>query len=456
MIGNKDSLLKESLLKEPFLVNYLNSSEFFEESDDFSLWTACSLIGAATRRKVFWEQLKFQVFCNLYIALVSKSATSRKSVAVGYGVSVWDRAFPDGIEGMTILQGNITTQAINKKLNPKKESPNSMLYAQCDELSVFLSKDVVQNGLTELLTEVYRCKKKHQYITKTAGEFTLRNCFFNIIATTQPHFLRENIGSSLMAGFVGRFTYCLQRTRKRKSAFLTDFITKESYNLYQDVLGEQLRAIGERSGEISFLDKGTKDVFRMYYNGLDDGEDDFKYDDSGRESGYVGRMGDHAIKLAIVHSLSREPFSREKPIITADDLAFGIKLTRNAKKHLESIFSLSNIKGPMEYLPEIREYIRERGLVARGNITRDFQKKVNADMLDNIVHSLGEADEVMEFVESRKIFYCWIPEKFKTEDTDDEMRRKTIDFHKERLYGRREKRKGGTSPSGDKAREWSV
>src|SRR3970282_852760 len=103
---------------DDWLTSYLDWSSGQESPESLHLWSAMSILAAATRRQIWLEMEYFTIFPNIYVVIVAESARVRKSSAMDMARDVFTDAFPQA----HIFRDSGTAQGMIKKLNTKVDT----------------------------------------------------------------------------------------------------------------------------------------------------------------------------------------------------------------------------------------------------------------------------------------------------------------------------------------------
>ena len=425
------SLNKVSLLKESFLSNYLLFTEHQESPEEFHLWTAVTIIGAATQRKVFYDQLYYKLYPNLYTGLISKSAISRKSSAMDIGMGIYEATFEDALVQTSVLKGKITPSAVIEEMAPSKKNAlvSGQMFIQSDELSILLASDVRQAGIVELLTSLYTCPATYDYKTKTAGKYKITDAFVNILAGTVPSYMHSAVGSAKEEGFIGRFDFTIQEGRKIATPRIKEVVNKDDNFLIKEVLIKQLQAMAFKEGAYEFTSEAGR-RYDFWYEHIPTEAEKYKSATT-LATGFVGRKGDHGIKLAIILALARDPMAEGELIIDLATMDAAIALVESADLSLRKIFDRMPGEDALKYLPEIEDFFMKKKRVSKTVLNSHWFRKIDPDNMSKVLWSLQEARVIFKREKGRVLYYYYVAEEFRTAESIEEVYRKTLESYGE-------------------------
>jgi len=411
-------MTKDELEKKSFLTNYLEYTKCQESPTDFHFWIACTLIGAATQRKVYYDQHFFKLYPNLYTGVVAESAICKKSTAMDLGMSLFAEAMADEPIGDKIVQGKITPKGLIKKICPgKKDEVGGMVFIQADEMGVFFGQDMINLGIIDLITSLYMCKDRHEYITAEAGSFLVRNSFINILTGGVPSYLRKSVGSVFEEGLIGRMSFVRREEPHMSIADIARIVDLDRLNLLREVLIKQLRGISKKEGSFSMTDEAFG-VYEKWYKSI-------RGDSVERSitSGFIGRKGDHARKMAMILSLAASPLSDDPLVIDTKTIYAGIQTAKDMERDLKDIFEQVPAKDIFEGQKMLEQFIRKSGRVSRTLISRKFHGKILPEHFDVIIASLERPGIIQMASDGRTTFYYYVPEEYRDLSLEERLKK---------------------------------
>ena len=90
-----------------FLDDYLKYTEQQESPKIFHTWVAFSMVGAALGRNIWLDMGFYRIIPNLFVILVGKTASVRKTTAIKIGIDLYKQA-------------NTKTKILAQKLSPER------------------------------------------------------------------------------------------------------------------------------------------------------------------------------------------------------------------------------------------------------------------------------------------------------------------------------------------------
>lgn len=387
------------LLKKSFLSNYLSFMEWQESPRDFHFWVGLTLIAAATERKVYLDRAYYQLYPNLYTGITAESAWCRKSTAMDIGMKLFTSVFPD----YPVLMGKITPEELLSGLNYDKPK----LFIQADEMGVFLSRYMIQNGMVDLLTSLYM-KNRLEYRTKTQGAYVIIDPFINILAGGVPSYIQNHIGEAFEEGFVGRFTFVHREEREKRIARPECVVEQDKLKQIWKVLQIQLQKISEVAGEVLYSQEAGE-AYDLWYNSLPEKK---VLESESTISGYKGRLGDHVLKFSILFLLSS---LQSKLVLRKEDIEAGIRLAEDSDRSLVSI-TRDMKKDIFKFQTEIEYFLKSTGRILRTVLYYRYRNRLTPSEFDMIIWSLMRSGLVTEEKEGRLVYYIFNLEAAKEQE----------------------------------------
>lgn len=265
------------------------------------MWSALSVLAAATKRQVWLDRGTYALYPNLFVILVAESAKIRKSAAINIAVKLLETAVPD----IQTLSDSATPEGIVKHINRtiKVDNPNdiahptirreSHIFIHADELATLFTYDKQRaSRLSILLTQMYNCQEQYKHTLKSEAQLVIFNCFPTLLAATDPFNLKV-LPEETVGGFLGRSIFVTSRERRKNVAW-PEF---KGGNL-KDQLTVDLARISALKGEIS-ITKEARNRFAEWYDKLSE-----EVITDRRLDAFHQREHDTALKIATLLSVS--------------------------------------------------------------------------------------------------------------------------------------------------------
>ncbi len=334
-----------------WLEGFVEYSDDFPSSSLFRKWAGMSAVAACLQRRVFTRIVGRKQFANLYILLVATPGVG-KSVAIRAARELC-RAHSGTIY---ITPARITPQALYMELEDAQQSRINItagtatihhsLNAMIDEFGIFIRRNDVD--FMADMADLYDCPDPFEYKTKTAGEQSASNSWFNFIAGVTPRTVKETFSDdALEMGFPARtiLVFC-EEAVVHDELFVEDGtdLFDDSNPMFQKLvldMGEMLTLDGE-----FYWTPEAKDFLRSWYKRkLKPVPTETKLEH------YCVRRLTHFTKLAMIHSASR-----------SNDLEVTIRDVQTAKTSLLEVESIMHLA--VAGLGSNQYYVKQQEAVA--------------------------------------------------------------------------------------------
>ncbi len=264
-----------------------------ESSTVFKTWSAFSAVACALGRHVFFDMAFNQVYPNLYIVLVAKSAKCRKGLPINVAMEILESVDSPPF----VLAEKITVEAIVARLeaagtlkdDDTGERHDSECIISAEELNVFLGEDSFRNGTAAFLTRIFDAPNKWDKDTKGQGLEKLHNVVLNLLGASTPDWLRRSIPPDAVGGgFVSRFLFIFADRMSKivTMPVMTAEMAQQKANLISD-----LNIIRNLRGQITMDDEAYSYYDKWYQSWMSGG---------GTFSGYQAKKHTFVQKLAMI------------------------------------------------------------------------------------------------------------------------------------------------------------
>jgi hypothetical protein len=244
--------------------DYLKYTSNSESPESYHTWVALSMVSALVGKKVWVKFNYFNVWPNMYIALVSLPGVGKKSTAIRIGRQmVHDAEAP-----VKMIADNITREALIMEMEEAKtvfDTPSgnkyisSSLTALASELVTLLAGGPT---MVEFLTDIYDSDKQWKYKTKNKGENLIINPCLNVISgVTTDIFCSRIIKDAVSGGFISRSVIVYDQDVRVSSPFE---LPSQAQLIAKEKVIARFRQIADMFGEITFT-PDAKRIFEEWY-----------------------------------------------------------------------------------------------------------------------------------------------------------------------------------------------
>lgn len=355
---------------------YLDYTRNQESPEIFHFWTGVSVLSAALGRNVWIDKRFYKIYPNHYIILLAGSAECRKSVAVGIGKELLERA-----KIVPISAERITNADVLKQLGElSQETGKAELFIFADELATFLSTEETHKGIITTLTRLFTCPEHYENRTKTAGVDVLENCCINILAATTPTDFGNIIpGAATGSGFVPRLHIVHQdHARERvpwpsRDEELGNALVLDLQHVREVMKGEFV------------LDPVAKEWWDTWYSVA------FKYPDDMQLNGFYGRKPDYVLKLGMVIAASES----DELVVYQPHLETALGFLNQMEQTMWKAYELVGATPSLKYADLILSQLKKSGgRLTRSQVLHKNWNKLDAETLSEVMRYLEESDMV--------------------------------------------------------------
>lgn len=292
-----------------WLASYLEYTAEQEAPETIHLWTAFTVMSAATRRKVYLELDLGQptkVYPNLYVIIVAESARVRKSTAMDIGRDILIESIPD----IRIMRDSMTSQGLIKSLNHKiqvikddkiTEELRSDVAIFADEVANLFSYERTRSAqMVIFLTRAYGCPAIYDHTTVRDSTVRLHNLYPVLLGGTDPHNLKV-LPEDAVGGLTGRLIWIIESQRRSNNpGWKRDAKRITQRKLLREYLIHDLQIISNLQGEITPT-PDAMDLYERWYEELS------KKDTKDPETdAFYQRCHTTALRLAMLLSISHD------------------------------------------------------------------------------------------------------------------------------------------------------
>lgn len=355
---NEDSLIPKT---KGFITDFIYSLRGYETPTDYCVWAAMGIVAAALKRNTFLEFAHDSIYPNLYIILVGPNGVVKKTTTISHALKVLESSFnfyvdkrakirhrikviankctPEAFQTL-LLPGHVnkeTGERINyieevdehgkviydEKGEVKKTFIGSEAFVYVPELGTMLGKQKYNEGIIELLLDVYDCPNKKSAYTQGRKEETLRNVFITMMGAVTPTAVKESLPKTIMGdGYMSRTIMVYVTKTKRR------FCIPKIYDGSPPVneLGARLAYIGLNcSGEYT-IDKEAMDIYEKFYDAFKD-----KLEAGDALAGAKSRYDLHVLKIAMI--IKAQSYATDR-VITKEVMEDAIRIMESTYKML--------------------------------------------------------------------------------------------------------------------------
>jgi hypothetical protein len=325
-------------------------------------WVGVSAVAGALRRKVWIDQAYFKWYPNFYIILVAPPGIVSKSTTATLAMRLLRR-----VPGIKFGPDVVTWQALIGAFAEATEMfqlggvgdyhTMSALTIESSEFGNLVNP--ADKQMVDLFVSLWDGKPgTFEKRTKASGNDSVENPWINIIACTTPSWIAGNFPEYMIGGgFTSRCVFVYANQKSRYVAYpgmhVPDEIGKVEDKLVADLEHISLKLAGEYKLGKDAIEWGEA-WYKHHYTHRPEGLDDDRF------GGYIARKQTHIHKLAMVLSAS----TRDKLIITAEDLAVANKMVTDLEADMPAVFSKIGRSDLSLQTERLVSYVMQKGSVS--------------------------------------------------------------------------------------------
>jgi hypothetical protein len=311
----------------------LTGTDHVETPKNFVRWSLFSAIAAVTSPNVSLnKQGAYDLYPNVYVMLLAESG-------VGKGFGVWlAKSLVTTVDNTRVFAGRNSIQKIVTDLSMaitkgkgKEMIKDARAYLSSGEFVNFLLRD---EQAISILTEWYDTHYVKEWANslKSSGTETLKDINVTLLGASTADYLRESVPvAAIRGGFFGRLMLVYSAEKGKVNALIDEGKEEEQVQPKVKEWAKYLKELSkiEAGSKFKVTDR-AKEYYRPWYYDLQERIRTHRLVD---KTGYIHRLHDHALKLAMILSLSQstelvlERCHVEEGIELANDLLATVKKT---------------------------------------------------------------------------------------------------------------------------------
>jgi len=355
----------------------LSQTDHVETPKQFVKWSLYSAIAAITSPNVsLSKQGAYDLYPNVYVMLLAESG-------VGKGFGVWlAKSLVTTVDTTRVFAGRNSIQKIVTDLSMamtrgkgKEMIKDARAYLSSGEFVNFLLRD---EQSISILTEWYDTHYVKEWANslKSTGTETLKDVNITMLGASTSDYLRESVPvAAIRGGFFGRLMIIYSAEKGKINALIDE--AKES-----EQVAPRIKEWSKHLVELSKIEKGSKfqttegarEFYRPWYYDLQERIRSRKLID---KTGYIHRLHDHALKIAMVLSLSESP----ELLLTKHHVEEGIEL---AESLLMTVKSTVMGIGLSQAAPKNEVFLRTLFKATDCRVTRMKMMQDNHNEFDSV------------------------------------------------------------------------
>ena len=367
----------------------------------FAFWCGLSGVSIALGRRVWIDQGIFKVFPNMYVVLAAGSGQCRKSTAISVLQGIAANVEPPfhfvseklTNEGLIDYMYKIRTQRAGDE-GDKSAPYYSEAYAMVDELATFLDKKSYEAGLAATLIQMFDCRPRFEYRTKTKGVTTIQNVCLGLLGGSTLDWIRNAIpADAIGGGLTSRIIYVY--VEKPCPPCARPSFTDDDRALALDLASAMQTIATVPCGPATLLPDAWEEYERLYneWHETQGGESAMFL--NANLAGYASRRFMHLLRIAMLLSVAEHP-TRSQVVITHGDVVLAHKQLCLVERYMPRIMFLiaSNDRGFNSEMVYLRVMSFGKDGISRELLMRSITNRLSQRELDEILVTLLTAGRV--------------------------------------------------------------
>lgn len=315
--------MRELLPKDSILHHWLDAQSIVETPTSFDLLCGCAILGATSRRDVWYDQIRFKIFANIGVLLVGGSGIGKDTAINEVEKQVLATGRCPSVNGVSIeaIVGQLASQQMG----------NGLLCAK--ELSALFGPKDWQSGILTQLTNIMSSGEVVNAGLRSDKDRTIKRPTVTFLGGSTIEWLHQHMPAGANEGGFFPRTLVLVEYQNKQSVPLIDRLepgrlTHASVALEQWQAGlRRLMDLYGQHGRFQFASDADASVYEDWY--------DRRFRKfSGFAHAYAHRSRDNALRLAM-HSA----MSCGRPTLTAEDVTFAIGVIEHIAANIDVIFA---------------------------------------------------------------------------------------------------------------------
>ena len=400
---------------------YQSYASYSEAPKKFHFWTAVSTIASVLQRKVWIDQRYFQWVPNFYIVLVAPPGIMAKTTTLDIGQSMLKEVsgvhFGPDVVTWQALVTSLAEAKIDKLIpdtSPPLYEPMCCISFMAGEFGNLL--DPSDREMVDLLITLWDSRKgAFRKQTKTQGADVIENPCINILACTNPSWIKDAFPRHFITGGLSSRCVFIHAEEKEKLVAYPGYAVPNSKALDEmhARLVEDLQTMNNMYGEYMLTPEAIQWGEQWY-------REHWTRDDPAildpRFGGWRARKQTHIHKIAIVLASSK----RSELVITKRDLIEAEQVVTSLEPEMFKVLDNVGMSDAGKEVRTIIEIVSSAKIIARTELyrqvhtvigPRQFMEALNGALQTEMIKARSEGgDLILEYSPPRGL---------KTTDVED-------------------------------------
>lgn len=376
-----------------WITGFLDYTGGSEAPPHVYFWVAVATIAAGLQRRVYFDQVNFKWYPNLYTILVAPPGVIAKSTTADLGFDLLRQV--EGINmGPTVSSMQALLDAF-AQASQYEEPPNGEPYVH-SSLAIISSElgnllNPQDKDMVDMLTNLWDGKPIDKR-TRKDGKVEIQAPNLDILGCTTPSWIAGNFPQYMIGGgFTSRCLFVYAEEKANVVAYLKDRKSKDNFLRLREGLINDLAEIRRLHGEITISREAADWGTQWYEHFIRVGS---KQLDETVLSGYINRKQTLAHKIAMALTVADKSHNME---ITLKTLQQAVGLLSELETSMPKIYSKIGLNRESQSGNDLVSFIRRNGgTVAYPDLYRwGYAKYPRVSDFDNALKALAAAGHII-------------------------------------------------------------
>ena len=388
-----------------WLAAYREFTEDWEPPEAFNTWCALVVLSTATRRGVWLEEAKMQLWPNLFVVLVGPSGCGKTSAmrAATPFIEHLKEAYGVGISPAKVTMRKLWTRLEESSIPVEGVGMITPYVIWVEEFPSFLGSDAYRSGMLADLTTIYDCPKILEKETQTAGDVSIERPYVTMGAGATASGLFDVLPpGSVAQGFTARLIFV--------AGDYPDKVLERKWETKHEKLSlalmHDLDVIAKLRGPMQMSDV-AKALWADFYMNRPDPDEEYA---DARLQGYASRRPLYVKKLGMLLSLSEG----DTMLVEAHHLELALQLLGQVDRSLVKIYGEIAPKVTINAYPKMLRVLRKSKdhRLSHSELFRRFSYILDAREFEATLQAMEGMGLIASEVDAGDVGRAWQRRKF--------------------------------------------
>lgn len=356
-------------------------------------WSAVSAMAGALRRKVWFDQVKFQWFPSFYIVIVGPPGIITKSTTADGSMDLLKQVpgimfGPDAITWQQIVTA-FEKCAVSFEYPPGTYVPMSPITYLASEFGMLI--DFEDSSMVNLLITLWDGRRTFAKETKTSGSDMVEGPWVNILACTTPQWINANMNENTIGGgFTSRCVFVYGDTKEKYVAYIKNQIKDmKAYEALKLDLIHDLEHMATHMVGPYEMTPEAEAWGESWYSNL--WKVEYKIDNEDYINNYLARKQAHLHKLAMIIAASRS----DDLILQRDDLILAETMLNTTEGNFHRVFTKIGYSDEARHADALLQMVRKKKELPYADLVKlSMVHFPHSRDLEGLVKSFAESGQI--------------------------------------------------------------